>query len=155
MKRFDAEGVVMDKARPLKRTALLCVLLTAGLCVGARADDKAGRRKADRTVSGIIYFTNNSPADYTFLVELFEGRAKRRVAAKWTDGQGGDFEFKGLRPGVYYVQVSGPNICLLQYKVDASKGQPEHLQVFGDAGCGHHTVKGLPAPRPLPRATKR
>lgn len=145
----------MYKARSVKRTALLCVLLASCLCGGARADDKTGRGKADRTVSGIIYFTNNSPEDYTFLVELFEGRAKRRVAAKWTDGQSGDFEFKGLRPGVYYVQVSGPDICLLQYKVDASRKQPDYLRVFGDAGCGRHKVKGLPAPQPVPRPQKR
>jgi hypothetical protein len=135
----------------MKRSVLLCVLLTACLCGGARAADKIGRKKSERTVSGIVYFTNNSPEDNAFMVELFEGRTKRRVAAKWTEGQSGSFEFKGLRPGVYYVQVSGPDICLLQYMVDASKGQPERLQVFGDAGCGHHTVKGLPAPR----ATKR
>ena len=139
----------------MKRTVLLFVLLASCLCGGSQAADKTGRKKADRTVSGIVYFTNNSPDDYTFLIELFEGRAKRRVAAKWTEGQNGNFEFKGLRPGVYYLQVSGPDICLLQYKVDASKGRPEHLQVFGDAGCGHHTVKGLPAPRPVPRAEKR
>ena len=139
----------------MKRTVLLCVLLLSLLCGGSRAADKTGRKRPERTVSGIVYFTNNSPKDYTFLIELFEGRARRRVAAKWTNGQSGDFEFKGLRPGVYYVQVSGPNICLLQYKVDASSRQPEPLQVFGDAGCGNHTVEGLPAPRPVPRAKTR
>ena len=138
----------------MKRTVLLCVLLLSCLCGGASGAGRAGRGKAARTVSGIVYFTNNSPEDYTFLVELFEGRAKRRVAAKWTISHG-YFEFKGLRPGVYYVQVSGPNICLLQYEVDATKGQTEHQRVFGDAGCGHHTVAGLPAPRPVPRAKKR
>ena len=71
-----------------------------------------------------------------------------------TDGRG-NFEFKGLKPGVYYVQVSGENICLLQYEVDATKQDPERLRVFGDAGCGHHQVAGLPAPRPVPRAKKR
>jgi hypothetical protein len=139
----------------MKRIALLCVLLASCICGGAQAADKAGRRKVTRSIVGIVYFTNNSPEDYSFLVELFEGRTKRRVAAKWTEGQGGGFEFKGLRPGVYYVQVSGSNICLLQYEVDASKGQPERLQVFGDAGCGHHSVAGLPEPRPVPRAKKR
>jgi hypothetical protein len=139
----------------MKRTVLLSLLLLSLFCGGSQAADKSGRKKSGRTVSGIIYFTNNSPEDYTFLIELFEGRAKRRIAAKWTDGQSGDFEFKGLRPGVYYVQVSGPNICLLQYKVDASRGQPEHLRVFGDAGCGNHSVAGLPAPRPVPRRKKR
>jgi hypothetical protein len=138
----------------MKRTVLLCVLLTACLGGGALGADKGGR--GSRSIVGIVYFTNNSPDDYTFLVELFEGRAKkRRVAAKWTDGQSGNFEFKGLRPGVYYVQVSGANICLLQYEVDASRAQPERLQVFGDAGCGHHTVAGLPAPRPVRRPQKR
>ena len=138
----------------MKRVVLLCVILASCLCEGAHGADKAGRAKAVRTVSGMIYFTNNSPEDYTFLVELFEGRAKRRVAAKWTE-ESGYFEFKGLRPGVYYVQVSGPNICLLQYDVDASRRQPERLQVFGDAGCGHHQVAGLPAPRRVPRPKKR
>ena len=139
----------------MRRTTLLFAMLLSLLCGGSQAADKAGRKRPERTVSGIVYFTNNSPQDYSFLIELFEGRARRRVAAKWTDGQGGGFEFKGLRPGVYYVQVSGPNICLLQYKVDASSRQPEPLQVFGDAGCGNHKVAGLPAPRPVPRAKTR
>jgi hypothetical protein len=139
----------------MKRTVLLCVLLLSCLGGGALGGGETGRKNGTRSIVGIVYFTNNSPEDYTFLVELFEARAKRRVAAKWTDGQSGNFEFKGLRPGVYYVQVSGENICLLQYEVDASRAQPERLQVFGDAGCGHHTVAGLPAPRPVPRPKRR
>jgi hypothetical protein len=139
----------------MMRIVLLCVLLASCLCGGAHAAERRGRKRAARSVAGTVYFTNNTPEDNAFLVELFEGRARRRVAAKWTEGQSGYFEFKGLRPGVYYLQVSGPNICLLQYKVDASEGQPERLQVFGDAGCGHHTVAGLPAPRPVPRPEKR
>jgi hypothetical protein len=139
----------------LKRTVLLCVLLASQLCGGALAADRPGRRKPTRTVSGIVYFTNNSPQDNAFFVELFSGRAKRRIAAKWTEGQSGSFEFKGLRPGLYYVQVSGTNICLLQYEVDTTRDQPEQLRVFGDAGCGHHQVAGLPAPRPVPRHKQR
>jgi hypothetical protein len=139
----------------MKRTVLLCFLLAICLCGDALGVDKTGRRKGTRSITGIVYFTNNSPDDYTFLVELFEGRAKRRVAAKWTDGQSGNFEFKGLRPGLYYLQVSGENICLLQYEVDVTRAQPERLQVFGDAGCGHHSVAGLPEPRPVPRPKKR
>jgi hypothetical protein len=139
----------------MKRTVLLCLILASCIGVGAHAADKTGRRAGTRSIAGIVYFTNNSPEDYAFLVELFEGRTRRRVAAKWTEGQSGSFEFKGLRPGVYYLQVSGENICLLQYKVDASKGQPERLRVFGDADCGHRTAPGLPAPRPVTRADKR
>ncbi|MFL6336347.1 MAG: hypothetical protein ACJ754_23845 [Pyrinomonadaceae bacterium] len=138
----------------MKRIVLACVVLFTSLCGSALGEEKAGRGKGARTVSGIVYFTNNSPEDYTFLVELFRGSVKRRVAVKWTERRG-YFEFKGLRPGLYYVQVSGPSICLLQYEVDASSKQPAHLQVFGDADCGRQQVPGLPAPRPVPRAVKR
>ena len=138
----------------MKRTVLLFVLLISFFCGGSQAADKAGRRRAARTVSGTVYFTNNSPDDYSFFIELFAGRERRRVAAKWT-ADSGHFEFKGLRPGVYYVQVSGPSICLLQYEVDASEAQPKRLTILGDAGCGHHQVAGLPAPRPVPRAKTR
>ncbi len=138
----------------MKRNALLCVVLTIFLCGVSQAADKTGRKRTGRTVSGMIYFTNNTPEDTSYFVELFAGRAKRRLAAKWT-GQDSYFEFKGLRPGVYYLQISGPQICLLQYEVDASKEQPERLTILGDAGCGHHQVAGLPAPRPLPRRKKR
>jgi hypothetical protein len=142
------------EAKPLRRTALLCTLLAACLCGGSHAADRPGRAKAARTVSGMIYFTNDTPKDKSYFIELFAGRAKRRLAAKWTEGTG-YFEFGGLKPGVYYLQISGPQICLLQYEVDASKAQPRQLTILGDAGCGHHQVAGLPAPRPLPRAKKR
>ena len=135
----------------MKRTVLLCILLASCLCGGGSPAAGSERRaKAGRVVSGTIYFTNDTPKDKSYFVELFAGRAMRRLAAKWTHDSG-YFEFKGLRPGVYYLQISGPNICLLQYKVDASKAQPEGLTILGDAGCGHHQVAGLPAPRPLPK----
>lgn len=137
----------------LKRTVLLCVLLTSCLCGGAHAADRGRRAKPDRTVSGMIYFTNDTPKGKSYFIELFAGRARRRLAAKWTEDSG-YFEFKGLRPGVYYLQISGPQICLLQYVVDASKTQPEQLTILGDAGCGRHRVAGLPAPRPLPLPKK-
>lgn len=136
----------------LKRIVLSLLLLFTALCVAAHA---AGEGKpAKRSIEGMVYFTNNSPKDYTFLVELFDAR-RRRVAVKWTEEQTGRFEFKGLKPAKYYLQVSGSNICLLQYELDAREKQPEHLQVFGDASCGHYQVAGLPAPRPIPRAKKR
>jgi hypothetical protein len=134
----------------MKTILLLCLLLTPSPVARAEGEDKS----RTRTVTGIVYFTNDSPDDYAFLVELFDAR-RRRVAAKWTSEQTGNFQFKGLKPGKYYLQVSGPDICLLQYEVDAREKQPERLQVFGDAGCGHHSVPGLPMPRPVARDRKR
>jgi hypothetical protein len=143
-----------ERLRRVKRVVLSSVILTLALCAAARAESEGKSKPGARTIVGVVYFTNNSPDDYAFLVELFNSR-RRRVAVKWTPEQTGNFEFKGLKPGKYYLQVSGPNICLLQYEVDAREKQPERLQVFGDAGCGHHSVGGLALPRPVPRKKKR
>jgi hypothetical protein len=143
-----------ERHRRLKRAVLSSLLLLAALCPAARAEGEVESKSRTRTISGMVYFTNNSPDVYAFPVELFNSKFKR-VAAKRTPDDSGYFEFKGLRPGLYYVQVLISNRCLLQYEVDARKGQPERLQVFGDAGCGHHQIVGLPAPRPVPRNKKR
>ena len=143
-----------ERRRRVKRIFLPSLLLTAALCSAAPAGAEGRGKPAARSIEGMIYFTNDSPKDHSFLVELFDAKL-RRVAVKWTE-QSGYFEFKGLRPGTSYLQVSGaPRICLLQYEVDARRRQPESLTILGDAGCGHHQVAGLPAPRPVPRRKKR
>ena len=146
--------MIGERHRHLKRLALSSVLLALALCSAAYARAERKLKTAARSIEGIVYFTNNSPEDYTFLVELFDSR-RRRVAVKWTEGRTGHFEFEGLKAAKYYLQVSGSNICLLQYEVDAREEQPERLQVFGDADCGRRKVKGLPAPRQVPRGNKR
>ena len=128
---------------------LALFLLTTAL--GGTAPVAQEEKNALRSIEGMVYFTNNSPKDKAYMVELFDARRKR-VAVIWTDGQSGHFEFKAVKAGLYYLQVSGsPRICLLQYKVDARKKQPESLSVFGDADCGRSKVAGLPKPRPVPR----
>jgi hypothetical protein len=136
----------------MKTVFLFFLVLSAAPVAHASGEGKS--KTVARTISGMVYFTNNSPDVYEFPVELFDSKF-RRVAAKRTENDSGHFEFKGLRPGLYYVQVLISNRCLLQYEVDARKEQPERLQVFGDAGCGHHQIVGLPAPRPVPRNKKR
>jgi hypothetical protein len=136
----------------MKTVFLLFLLLSAAPVAHASGEGK--RKTVTRSIEGMVYFTNNSPDVYEFPVELFNSKFKR-IAAKRTENDSGHFEFKGLRPGLYYVQVLINNRCLLQYEVDAREGQPERLQVFGDAGCGHHQIVGLPAPRPVPRNKKR
>ena len=140
--------------RSLKRVFLSSLLLLVALCAAAHAAAEGESKTRTRRIEGMVYFTNNSPDVYEFSVELFDSKF-RRNAAKRTERDSGYFEFKGLRPGLYYVQVLINSRCLLQYEVDARKGQPESLRVFGDAGCGHHQIVGLPAPRPVPRKKKR
>ncbi len=131
---------------------LSLILSAAAPCASARAS--GGGKKGTRTVEGMVYFTNDSPDVYNFPVELFDSKF-RRVAAKRTARESGHFEFKGLRPGKYYLQVLVSARCLLQYEVDARRGQPERLTILGDAGCGRHQIPGMPAPRPVPRDKKR
>ncbi len=138
--------------RRLRGVVPSLVLLTAALCAAAPASGKGG--KGARTIEGMVYFTNDSPDVYNFPVELFDSKF-RRVAAKRTARESGHFEFKGLRPGKYYLQVLVSARCLLQYEVDARRTQPESLTILGDAGCGRHQIPGLPAPRPVPPNRKR
>jgi hypothetical protein len=142
-----------ETQRHLKRVVLSSLVLLAALCAPARAEGEGKRKTAERTIEGMVYFTNNAPDVHDFLVELFDSN-RRRVAARQTEPSG-HFEFKGLRPGKYYLQVSiGPR-CLLQYEVDARAKQPESLRVFGDADCGRSKITGIPKPRPVPRDKKR
>ena len=145
--------MIDESRRVLKRAFLSSVLLAVALCAAAHASGEGESKTNARTIEGKVYFTNNSPDVHDFPVELFDSK-RRRVAAKRTEPSG-HFEFKGLRPGRYYLQVNiGPR-CLLQYAVDARETQPERLRLFGDADCGRSKVAGLPKPRPVPRDKQR
>jgi hypothetical protein len=135
----------------MKRLLLLFLLLTAAPV--SLAWGEGGGKTVTRTIEGMVYFTNNAPEVHDFPVELFDSK-RRRLAAKRTEPSG-HFEFEGLRPGRYYLQVNVGPRCLLQYAVDARLKQPERLRVFGDADCGRAKVEGLPAPRPVPRGERR
>jgi hypothetical protein len=143
-----------ETQRRLKRVVLSSLVLLTALCAAASA--QGGSKSRARTISGMVYFTNNTPDVHDFPVELFDSKF-RRIAATRTPRDGGYFEFKGLRPGKYYFQVLISSRCLLQYEVDARKVQPEQVTILGDAGCssGSHQIVGLPAPRPVPRKKKR
>ena len=139
--------------RRLKRVVLSSLILLTALCAAAHAKGEGKTRT--RTVSGMVYFTNDSPDVHAFWVELFDSKF-RRIAAKRTPDESGYFEFKGLRPARYYLQVLISSRCLLQYEVDARKAQPERMTILGDADCaGPHQIVGMPAPRPAPRKKKR
>ena len=144
-----------ETRRHFKRVVLPSLLLLAALCAAARAEGEGESKTRTRTISGMVYFTNDSPDVYDFPVELFDSKF-RRIAATRTPRDRGYFEFKGLRPAKYYFQVLINSRCLLQYEVDARRGQPERMTILGDADCGGpHQIVGLPAPRPVPRKKKR
>jgi hypothetical protein len=137
-----------------RRSWLFGVVLSSLVLCGAPRAGARASGAGERTIEGMVYYTNDSPKDYRFSVELFDAK-RRRIAARWTAGQTGRFEFKRLKPAKYYLQVVASARCVLQYEVDATRAQPESLRVFGDADCGRAKVAGLPAPRPVPRDQER
>ena len=145
-----------ETQRRLKRVVLSSLILLAALCAAAHAKGEGESKRRTRTISGMVYFTNDTPDVHDFPVELFDSKF-RRIAATRTPLHDGYFEFKGLRPAKYYLQVLISSRCLLQYEVDARKSQPERMTILGDADCGSgsHQIVGMPAPRPVPRRKKR
>jgi hypothetical protein len=98
-----------------------------------------------RSVGGIIYFTNNTPADVgTFPVEILKGTKK--VAVFYPDEQH-RFAFSNLAPGKYLLRLTWPKHCVLSYRLDLSKQSVDLVKVIMDAECAHNNgkVRDLPS----------
>lgn len=119
------------------KTLLLFALLLSPPAAHARG---GGRR----VVAGTVYFTNNSPPVRKYLFQLYSYDMRRVVAEQDKAGLSG-FRFKGVRPGRYFLHVSGPYVCDLWYEVDVRRQREADLTILGDADCGARG--GPPAPR--------
>lgn len=103
--------------------------------------------QGQRTASGIIYFTNNTPDNVgSFSVEVLTTNKKKVVAATRPDGHD-QFEFRSLKPGKYLLRVTWPNHCVLSYRMDLTKESRTQIRVIMDAECAHFngTIRDLPA----------
>lgn len=100
-----------------------------------------------RTLSGIIYFTNNTPPHSdTFPVQLFSLKKKKRLAtANRSDHQ--RFQFTGVKPGKYLLKFTWPHRCVLWYRVDLTKESQTEIRIIMDAACAHAdgAIQDLPA----------
>jgi hypothetical protein len=94
-------------------------------------------RRASRTLSGMVYFTNNTPPNrHLFPVELLTYDTWRRVAATKLSRHG-DFELKGIRPGRYLLKFTWPpDRCTLLYRADVRRESKTRITVLMDAACG-------------------
>lgn len=99
------------------------------------------------TLSGIIYFTNNSPRNKdTFPVELFAPDQKTLVAATLADESGG-FQLREVKPGKYLLKFTWPpDRCTLWYRVEVPKDSNTRIRVIMDAACSAHdgAIQDLP-----------
>ena len=118
------------KHRPPALAALtLALLLAPAVAAGPRV-------KADRVISGQVYFTNNSPERSDYAIELWtrdESRLLRRSRAT----RDGGFVLRRLRPAVYVFRIHGPAGCLLRYKVDTRRRREFDMTIVMDAACSN------------------
>jgi hypothetical protein len=115
-------------------------LLLALLLITAQGVYAAGKGTA--TLSGIIYFTNNSPDNIeTFPVELYTRDQKRRLVASRANSDS-TFKLSGLRPGKYLLKFTWPpNRCTLWYRVEVPADSNKRIRVIMDAACSAHNGK--------------
>jgi hypothetical protein len=131
--------MVEDKERLKLKPALAVLFISLPLVLSAYGQDQ-------RTASGIIYFTNNSPDSLAgFRVEVLTPK-KKLVAATRPDDHD-RFEFRSLKPGRYLLRVTWPNHCVLWYRMDLTKESRTKTRVFMDLECAHFNgkIRDLPA----------
>ena len=94
------------------------------------------------TLAGIIYFTNNSPANIeTFPVELYTRNQKRRLLASKANADS-TFKLSGLKPGKYLLKFTWPpERCTLWYRVNVPEDSNKRIRVIMDAACSKHNGK--------------
>ena len=143
-RRLRRESVALlngGKKRLIRHKALVLAL---GLFILSAS--VAGQTRSRREVSGIIYFTNNTPRNRgTFPVELFSVDKKRRIAT--ADRSEPDlFNFTGIRPGKYLLKFTWPQRCVLWYRIDLTKVSETDIRVIMDAACSHAngSIQDLP-----------
>jgi hypothetical protein len=133
-----------------RRILCLALLLALPSPVPARAV-AAGR--GPRTVSGIIYFTNNSPPDEAITVELLTRDTKKRLASMHP--RESNFKFDGLEPDRYVLRLRWRE-CVLNYAVDARAKQVTAVRVVMDAACANEEYEpGAVRPQPPPTGQDR
>jgi hypothetical protein len=102
--------------------------------------------KGLRRVSGLIYFTNDTPEHVEqFPVELFSLDKKHRVAATTPD-RFHTFALKGLKPAKYLLKFTWPNHCVLWYRVNLTRQSNIGMRIIMDLACAHSdgSIQDLP-----------
>lgn len=126
---------------------LLFVLLLTATTPPHPAAAPAERRAAARVISGMIYFTNDTPPDkHTFPVELFTDDRRRRRVREGRPNRHGGFELKGIRPGRYLLKLTWPRTgCELWYRADLRRESKTDITIVMDAACsGGSRIRELP-----------
>jgi hypothetical protein len=123
-------------------TGILLLTILLAFDGGAAAHDSGGDR---RSVSGNVYFTNDTPRDRAeFPIELFT-RDEKTLVASSRQGRG-DFKFEALRPGRYILRLTWTDRCTLRYAVDVRERSRSDVTVVMDAACSSNNGRARDLP---------
>jgi hypothetical protein len=137
---FGESGMLLLKERLKLKPALAALFICLPLAFSVYG-------QGQRTASGIIYFTNNSPDSLAdFRVEVLTPNRKKIIAATPPDDHD-RFEFRSLKPGKYLLRVTWANHCVLSYRMDLTKESRTKIRVLMDLECAHFNgqIRDLPA----------
>ena len=113
------------------------VLLLVAITIALQVFQTAAVAKVERRLSGVIYFTNNTPPNKDqFPVELFTRNPKRRVVSTRPNGKS-EFRLTGLEARQYLLKVTWPGRCVLWYRVDLTKQSKLDARIIMDVECAH------------------
>ena len=116
----------------MKSLISLVLLLMVPQMLGAHR-----RSEGRRTLSGVIYFTNNTPPDLEkFPIELFTRDEKNRLFSTTPDSHH-NFTITVVQPDEYILKLTWPGRCTLRYRVDVRKESLTRIRVVMDAACAH------------------
>jgi hypothetical protein len=112
-------------------------MLLIAITVALQVSQTTTAAKVDRSLSGVIYFTNNTPANVDqFPIELFRRKPKRRIVATRPNGKS-EFKLDGLEARPYLLKITWPGRCVLWYRVNLTKRSRPDTRIIMDVECAH------------------
>jgi hypothetical protein len=99
-----------------------------------------------RAVRGIIYFSNNTPPNFSdFPVQLLAENQKK-IVAETRPTTSGEFFLDDISAGKYVLKITNPDKCTLLYRIDVRTRSIANIRVVMDAACAHTngTLSDLP-----------
>jgi hypothetical protein len=132
-RRDHRERTEIFKSGHCRKIVLLLIAITMALQVY----EISAAAKHDRTLSSVIYFTNNTPPNVDqFPVELFTRNPKRRVVSTRPNDKS-KFRLTGLEARQYLLKVTWPGRCVLWYRVNLTKQSRLDARIIMDVECAH------------------
>jgi hypothetical protein len=112
-------------------------LLVIAATIAPQVFQTTASAKVDRSLSGVIYFTNNTPANVDqFPIELFRRKPKRRIVSTKPNGKS-QFNLTGLEARQYLLKITWPERCVLWYRVNLAKRSRLDARIIMDVECAH------------------